>query len=144
MNKQTLKEQNEQLLKEVVTLREQVKHLNENTIVQSMNDMKEQYEELKRESVPSEMYEEIKFEKKRLLKLMNTIEMINNLNLRKLFDISHFIKRFNEINNTENKLSERFLSICDRDLENITKNSRLIDEFITNNDEGNECTCGEY
>lgn len=57
MSKQTLKEQNEQLLKEVATLREQVKHLNENTIVQSMNDMKEQYEELKRESVPSEIYD---------------------------------------------------------------------------------------
>lgn len=139
MSKQNLKEQNEQLLKEVATLREQIKHLNENTIVQSMNDMKEQYEELKRESVPGEMYEEIKFEKKRLLKLMNTVEMINNLNLRKIFETSHFIKGFNEINNTENQLSERFLSICEKDFEDITKNTRLIDEFITYDDEDNYC-----
>jgi len=139
MSKQNLKEQNEQLLKEVATLREQIKHLNENTIVQSMNDMKEQYEELKRESVPGEMYEEIKFEKKRLLKLMNTVEMINNLNLRKIFETSHFIKGFNEINNTENQLSERFLSICEKDFEDITKNTRLIDEFITYDDEDNCC-----
>jgi tRNA G10 N-methylase Trm11 len=142
MSKQTLKEQNEQLLKEVATLREQVKHLNENTIVQSMNDMKEQYEELKRESVPTEIYDEITFEKKKLIKLMNTIEMINNLNLRKLFDISHFIKRFNEMN-TENKLSERFKDICERDIQDITKNCRLIDEFISNEDD-NGCTCGEH
>jgi len=143
MSKQNLKEQNEQLLKEVATLREQIKHLNENTIVQSMNDMKEQYEQLKRESVPGEMYEEIVFEKKRLLKLMNTIEMINSLNIRKIFNTSHFIKRFNEMNNTENQLSEHFMNICDRDLQDITKNARLIDEFITDNEEDG-CSCHEH
>lgn len=68
--------------------------------------------------------------------------MINNLNLRKLFDISHFVKRFNEIN-TENKLSERFKDICEKDIEDITKNCRLIDEFISN-EEDHGCTCGEH
>jgi len=142
MSKQNLKEQNEQLLKEVATLREQVNHFNENTIVQSMNDMKKQYEELKRDSVSNEIYQELSFDKKRLSKLINTIEMINNLNLRKIFDMLIFIKRFNE-NTTVNKLSDHFISVCERDIQDITKNSRLIDEFITDSEEDN-CCCHEH
>lgn len=142
MSKQNLKEQNEQLLKEVATLREQVNHFNENTIVQSMNDMKKQYEELKRDSVSNEIYQELSFDKKRLSKLMNTIDMINNLNIRKIFDMLIFIKRFNE-NTTVNKLSDHFISVCERDIQDITKNSRLIDEFITDSEEDN-CCCHEH
>lgn len=141
MSKQNLKEQNEKLLKEVVTLREQIKHLNENTIVQSMNDMKEQYNKLKEESVPREIYYEISFEKKRLLKLINTIDMINNSNLRKISDISFFIKRYNETCNSEYKLPERFVTNCENDLSNVNMKLRFIDEFIRDIDDDDSCSC---
>jgi hypothetical protein len=124
MNK--LKEQNEKYLSEIASLKEQIKHLNENTVIQSMNDMKEQYEKLKRE------YHELRFDNKRLLKSINAIEIINNLILRKLFDISYF------------EGIEKFLSSCGIDISDITKNSRLIDEIITDIKDDHECNCKEH
>jgi len=135
-----IKDLNEQYLIEIATLKEQIKQLDENTVIQSMNDMKEQYEELKRESVPKEIYQELRFENKRLLKMMNAIEMVNNLNIRKIFDISLFIKK----TSSENRSSERFERICEKDLFDITKNFRLIHEFITDIEDDHVCMCQEH
>lgn len=141
MSKHNLKEQNEILSKEITILKEEIKSLNENTVIQSMNDMKERYEELNRESVPIEEYEDLLSQIKTLSKLISTTDMINNLNLSKICNISYYIENHNEQDTedmclSENKLSERFMSICRKDLSNITNNCKLIQEFINN-----ECQC---
>ena len=131
---------NEQLLKENASLREQIKNLNENTIIQSMNDMKKQYEELKQESVPIEMYEEICLINRTLLKLTNTIEMINILNTQKIFDISFNLKKYVD-DGTD--ISD-YMYLFDRDLCDLKYNSRLINTFINKNNDDNECCLEHY
>jgi hypothetical protein len=141
MNEQLLKD-NEQLLKDNASLKQQLNNLNENTIIQSMNDMKKQYEELKQESVPIEMYEEICLVNRTLLKLTNTIEMINNLNTQKIFDISFNLKKF--VNDDDVEDISDYMFLFDRDLCDLKYNSRLINTFINKNNDDNECCLEHY
>ena len=128
MNK--LKEQNELLVKEIESLKKQ---LNENTVIESMNDMKEQYEELKRESVSRELYDQLIYDYKNLIKLKTTLETINNLNIRNIMMLHISIK-----NDEENKTIPKNIEYNIRD---ISKNSRIMQELINFNEEDNECTC---
>lgn len=140
------KKQNDILLNQVKILKAEIQNLNENTIIESMKDMKEQYEKLNRESVSIEIYEDLLFQRKMLLKLIGTTEMINNLNLQKISNIAYYIENYNQQdtdNKSKDKLSKQFTSICEKDLANITNNCKLIQEFINNNDD-NECQCDSY
>lgn len=136
---ETLLQENKLLKTRNEFLEEKIKSLNDNTVIESMNDMKEQFLELQRNTIPKGVYFQQRHDNKRLTKLMNTIELINNSNLNKVQELSQFINCYND--NHEEEIPDGFTHICDIDLDQLTNNLNLIDEFINDNDNDNECSC---
>lgn len=137
---ETLLQENKLLKTRNEFLEEKIKSLNDNTIIESMNDMKEQFLELQRNTIPKGVYFQQRHDNKRLTKLVNAIELINSSNLNKVSELSRFINCYNE-NHEEEEIPDSFTHICDIDLDQLTNNLNLIDEFINDLEDDNECSC---
>lgn len=88
------------LQKEITILNKKLEELNENTIVQSMNDMKHDYEELLQNSVCLNQYEHWKEYYTRYFNMSKTVEQMNSLKIEDLNSLLEFIENYNpEIHN---------------------------------------------
>lgn len=116
-----LTEKYNDLLKENELLKNELK---ENTIVESMNDMKKQYEHLRNTTVPFEHYDHVKNMLKQTIKLLNSIETINNLNKTHTHDLVHHI---NDDENISIKIKHDIFEIC--------RYSQIISDSIVANEE---------
>ena len=138
---ETLLQENKVLKARNEFLEEKIKLLNDNTVIESMNDMKEQFLELQRNTIPKGVYYQQRHDNKQLTKLMNAIELINNSNLNKTHELLRFINCYND--NHEEEIPDSFRDVCQFDLDHLLNNLNLIDEVINDADSDNECSCNQ-
>jgi hypothetical protein len=67
------------------------KEFSENTIIQSMNDMKERYEQLERESISIYMYEELEKKYNKQNKVINAVSTILENTSNRLRKLDNFL-----------------------------------------------------
>ena len=91
---QVLVEENEALKKQVRSLQMQLDNLNENTIINSMNDMKRCYEELVANSVCNHRFNNLKNYYKRYFNIVRTIDMIHMTIFDNLMALMSFINNY--------------------------------------------------
>lgn len=127
---------------ENMKLKGELQSLNENTVISSMNDMKMQYEELKRNTICLEQYMEVKMDSKRYFYLLKTVDNINSTIISDLFNLMNLIKRcqdgemkhWNEEDRTKHTLKH---------LQDLKTKISLIEEMIDRqtDDHDHECEC---
>lgn len=86
------------------SINKKLKELNENTIVESMNDMKIQYQQLVETTVPIDLYTSIKYDVKQFKKIINTVDLLTDINIDCINNLIEFCKNENENNNYKDKI----------------------------------------
>ena len=136
---QDLKNENQDLKNENLDLKRQLQELNENTIVESMNDMKHQYEVLKNNSVSFNTFLNLKNYYKESCNTNISINSINNIILEDFQDF------YDTINSTlaEPYKSQRIKTMFYSINSSLLIISKLIDK---NEDQWSEnmCDCENY
>ena len=127
---QKLKLENEALKLENENLKMQIQELNENTVIQSMNDMKEQYEQLKNNTVSLHMFENLRETHTQSLKILNSVDSINRIIID---DFAHF-RKYEKSMNEEYRISQ---------MDFIANSMRMISKIILkyNEEWETECHC---
>jgi hypothetical protein len=128
------------LLNENEVLKKTISELNENTIIESMNDMKIRYQELMNSTVSLEKYNTIQSMFKKAVKVINGIEIINDLSIQKIIGFNNYIQETNP-GEFYKKISDQisahinFCSIIDSTI------AKYEQEYLDNYC---DCDCEEY
>lgn len=102
-----LEDKHDEVLKENEELKVKLTELNENTIISSMNDMKQKYEELMANSVCLSKYETIKRYYKTNYELVRTCANIQIILKNNIYSLKNVVRRdLNRIKEYEKKLGE--------------------------------------
>jgi hypothetical protein len=127
----SLKLENENLKLEIKNLKNDIAKLNENTVIESMNDMKRELEVLEENSVPLNLFLSLKHNYKQYYNISVSVNNINNVIIEELQQIQN-------CNFTEDYKN----SIIDSTINSLS----LVSKIINNHDEWNEnqCHCDEY
>lgn len=127
----SLKLENNSLKLENENLKNNIAKLNENTVIESMNDMKHKLEALEENSVPLNLFLSLKNNYKQYYNISVSVNNINNVIIEELQQIQH-------CNFTEDYKS----NIIDSTINSLL----LASKIINNHDEWNEneCHCDEY
>jgi hypothetical protein len=123
---ENLKLENENLKLEIENLKNDIAKLNENTVIESMNDMKRELESLEENSVPLNLFLSLKNNYKQYYNISVSINNINDVIIEELQQIQN-------CNFTEDYKS----NIIDSSLHSLS----LISKIINNHDEWNENEC---
>ena len=116
-----LEKQNEAFKNKIESLEKELSNLNENTVISSMNDMKEQYEDLMNNSVCNHKYYSLHSYYKRNLNLLKSIDTIGNvvydnvLSLLLFIDNNHYDQglKDNNIKHNLGSIKDRLQLICE-------------------------------
>lgn len=73
-------------------LKQQIAELNENTVISSMNDMKEEYDRLKQNSVPHHIYLSCRDNLRSSKNLIHAIEKVNKVVLNDMSGFCHMLR----------------------------------------------------
>lgn len=131
MSKNILKTENESLKLEIENLQNEIKQLNENTVIESMNDMKQQLEELEDNSVPLHLFLSLKNNYKQCYNVSVSVNNINNIIIEELQQIQN------------NNFTEEYKSsIIDSTINSLSMISKIINNYEEWNE--NECHCDEH
>ena len=131
MSKKELQDKIDNLIKDNNQLKISLDNLNENTVIQSMNDMRDEYLELQQNSISYDVYFDIKNDHKFLLSINKAISQINNINIKHL---NILIERLMHINITPNDKN-----IINNTLNSLKNRLGLIDEIICNYESEDDC-----
>jgi cell division septum initiation protein DivIVA len=93
-----LRQENEALQTEVISLQHQLEDLNENTVISSMNDMKEKYEHLVENTVSINDFLSVKDDYLKYLYLVKTLENINKVILNEATCLNTFVSAYTSAN----------------------------------------------
>jgi hypothetical protein len=141
-NKQLL-EKVKVLEQENTTLKAQLAELNENTVISSMNDMKERYEHLVENTVSIHKYESLKDYYKRVLQNIKTINTINIVNRENTLTLNRFLESYTKEKRAHYDEAFRDKKVIDF-LKSILDRTHLIMEIYSRDDEEwdeYECCC---
>ena len=129
LDNESLKLDNESLKLVNENLNYEIKQLNENTVIESMNDMKVQLQELEDNSVQLNIYSSLKNSYKQCYNVSVSVNNINNIIIDELDSILH------------SNFSDEFKNDI---IESTINNLSLMSKIINNHDEWNEndCHCG--
>lgn len=119
----TLKTENESLKLEIECLKNEIKQLNENTVIESMNDMKIQLEELENNSISLNTFVSLKNNYKQCFNVSVSVNNINNVIIEELQTMQSC--NFNE--NYKNKI-----------IESTINSLLMISKIIINHEEWDE------
>lgn len=116
-----LEKQNETLKNKIDSLEKELEDLNENTVISSMNDMKDRYEELVNNSVCCHRFYSLQSYYKRNVNIIKSIETIgcivydNVLSLLLSIDNNYYDQsiRDNNIKHNLNSIKDRIQLICE-------------------------------
>lgn len=116
-----LEKQNEAFKTKIISLEKELDNLNENTVISSMNDMKERYDELVNNTVCSHNFYSLQSYYKRNSDLLKSIDVIGNiiydnvLSLLLFIDNNHYDQglRDNNIKHNLGSIKDRLQLICE-------------------------------
>lgn len=134
MSKKHLETENTHLKGKIAELEEQLKNLNENTVISSMNDMRDRYNDLVSNSVCVCRYNKMKMNFKQAFGMCKTIENISSL----LFDKLMFMVIYIDQSPRTSVEFERFR----QDVRSVRDRVQLVLELVERNDDleyNNEC-----
>lgn len=126
LDNDSLKLENDSLKLEYANLNYEIKQLNENTVIESMNDMKIQLQELEDNSIPLNIYSSLKNSYKQCYNVSVSVNNINNIIIDDLESILHS-------NFTDEYKNDT--------IESTINNLSLITKIINNHDEWTENVC---
>lgn len=127
-----LKQDYENLRLENQKLKTQIEDLNENTVINSMNDMKKEYEQLKQESISLDTYLDLR----ELYKVsIYTNKSITNINDIIINDLNTLIETFNNDNLTQSYKKMRTETLVNNISSYLSLNQRILDTINDN------CSC---
>ncbi|NDD83202.1 hypothetical protein EB118_10700 [bacterium] len=89
-----LEAENKMLKANVLELQAELDNLNENTVISSMNDMRDRYNFLVESSVCQHRYASLKYQYKRCLGICKTVENVTNLIFDKLMQLNVFLDQY--------------------------------------------------
>lgn len=87
------------------SLKKELEQLNENTIVESMNDMKTQFEELKENSICIHEFDNLKDYHARHLEISKSIKTINQVMIDNLMEFKHLTSDKSSSQMIENRMT---------------------------------------
>jgi hypothetical protein len=125
-----LKLENDYLKSEIENLKNEIKQLNENTVIESMNDMKLELQELENNSVPLNLFLSLRNNYKQSYNISISVNNINNVIIEELQQIQ------------DNNFTQEYKSkIIDSSINSLL----MISKIINNHEEWNEneCHCEE-
>ena len=122
----SLKLENDSLKLENENLNYEIKQLNENTVIESMNDMKIQLQELENNSVQLNIYSSLKNSYKQCYNVSVSANNINDIIIEELELILH------------NDFTEGYKNDI---IESTINNLSLVNKIINNHEEWNENIC---
>lgn len=134
---QDLSEKYIKIVEENEDLKKKLEELNENTVISSMKDMKEQYEKLMNTTVPIERFRHIKYTYKQYVEVVNAITCINNINIDKLNNLMYIINQ-NKPEGSEETFREKQLK---RSLDKLETSFEMIDNIFDKLKEDCCCDC---
>jgi len=127
-----LKQDYENLRLENQKLKTQIEDLNENTVINSMNDMKKEYEQLKQESISLDTYLDLR----ELYKVsIYTNKSITNINDIIINDLNTLIETFDNDNLTQSYKKMRTETLVNNISSYLSLNQRILDTINDN------CSC---
>lgn len=127
----SLKLENDSLKLQIENLRNDIAQLNENTVIESMNDMKRELEALEENSIPINLFLSLKNHYKQYYNISVSVNNINNVIIEELQQIQN-----------DNFTEDYKSNIIDSTINSLS----LMSKIINNHDEWNEnqCHCDEY
>lgn len=87
---QDLSEKYDKVVSENETLKSRLAELNENTVISSMNDMKDEYDKLMRSSVSIDKFMHVKCNYKQCQDVTKTVNGVNNVNIDQINSLISF------------------------------------------------------
>lgn len=137
-----LESQNELLKSKIDSLEQDLEELNENTVISSMNEMKEQYEDLLNNSVCSHKFYTLESYYKRSTNMLKTIDTIATI----LYDNVLSTLLFMDGNNCSNEAIKK--NTIKHNMSSVKDRLQLICEIINKDDDewsDNQCSkCLDY
>lgn len=140
---QDLVKENANLKLQVETLSSQMAELNENTVISSMNEMKERYDKMIASTVCINKYFNLKMYYTKYLNLAKTIENVNSIIHDDVLNLTHFLEVYkpNHSGFSEEIKSRRLTN----DLMHISNRLLMITQLINkDDDEWSDNECDDY
>lgn len=126
---QELESQNELLKSKIDSLEQDLEELNENTVISSMNEMKEQYEDLLNNSVCSHKFYSLESYYKRSMNIIKTVDTITGV----LYDNVLSTLLFMDSNNCSNESIKK--NTIKHNMNSIKDRLQLICEIISKDED---------
>lgn len=123
-----LEKQNENLKEKIESLESELEELNENTVISSMNDMKDRYQDLVNNAVCSHKFYSLQSYYTRYLTILKSINIINNVIYDNITSTRICLDTPFQDNNTK-------YNTIKNDLNNIRYRIQLISEIISKEEE---------
>ena len=140
---QDLQHENESLKLQVQTLKSQLDDLNENTVISSMNEMKERYDHMMENTVCINKFYNLKNYYTRYLTLARTVDNVTDVIRDDVNRLIHFLSFYKPGHATFNEeTKEKRINV---DLSDISNRLLMVTQLLNReDDEWTECECEDH
>lgn len=141
---QDLLKENANLKLQVNTLSSQIADLNENTVISSMNEMKERYDKMIATTVCINKFLNLKFHYTRYFNLAKTVDNVSSIIQDDVINLMHFLDYYKPENNVSFSEETKKNRLAN-DLKNISNRLLMVSQLVNRDeDEWSDTECEDH